>query len=196
MAAATRRVRKCSPRSCSAERSKRLWSAGCGSGRPGCRGLWHNWNHGALIPGCVQRVTRHGPESAVPSGTFCGMRVVPRTSHAGGAVEAAPPPMVRLAARRAVRACVPACSTPRRERRTVCRRRTPSRWNMPEALVGVTVRQPCCLVRESRSVTLALAVVLAMQKMATIVALAVLVAAAPAAATARRGFMCPPVRMV
>ncbi|MEU9241409.1 hypothetical protein [Streptomyces shenzhenensis] len=44
--------------------------------------------------------------------------------------------------------------------------------------------------------TLALAVVLAMQKMATIVALAVLVAAARAAVTARRGFMCPPVRMV
>ncbi|MFJ9560011.1 hypothetical protein ACIRQQ_08225 [Streptomyces fuscichromogenes] len=44
--------------------------------------------------------------------------------------------------------------------------------------------------------TLALAVVLAMQKMATIVALVVLVVAAPAAAPARRWFMCPPVRMV
>ena len=45
------------------------------------------------------------------------------------------------------------CSTPRSARRTVCRTRTPSRWNMPEALVGVTVRQPCCLARGSRSVT-------------------------------------------
>ncbi|MEV5846016.1 hypothetical protein AB0M32_29000 [Streptomyces sp. NPDC051985] len=44
--------------------------------------------------------------------------------------------------------------------------------------------------------TLALAVVLAMQKMATIVALAVLLVAILVAALARRGFMCPPVRMV
>ncbi|MFJ8489615.1 hypothetical protein ACIRBZ_14795 [Streptomyces sp. NPDC094038] len=44
--------------------------------------------------------------------------------------------------------------------------------------------------------TLALAVVLAMQKMATIVALVVLVVAALVAAPGRRGFMCPPVRMV
>ncbi|QBJ91043.1 hypothetical protein D0Z67_12515 [Streptomyces seoulensis] len=67
---------------------------------------------------------------------------------------------------------------------------------MPEALVGVTVRQPCCLVRESRSVTLALAVVLAMQKMATIVALVVRFVAVRAAAAGRRAVMCPPVRMV
>ncbi|GAA2482328.1 hypothetical protein GCM10010276_19420 [Streptomyces longisporus] len=85
-----------------------------------------------------------------------------------------------------------ACSSPRSERRTVCRTGTPSRWNMPEALVGVTVRQPCCLLRDSRSVTLALgsalAIVLVMQKMATIVALV--------AARAWREVMCPPVRMV
>jgi hypothetical protein len=67
---------------------------------------------------------------------------------------------------------------------------------MPEALVGVTVRQPCCLVRESQSVTLALAVVLAMQKMATIVALVVLLVVDRVAAFRWRGVMCPPVRMV
>ncbi|MFE2064866.1 hypothetical protein ACFXDH_21125 [Streptomyces sp. NPDC059467] len=44
--------------------------------------------------------------------------------------------------------------------------------------------------------TLALAVVLAMQKMATIVALAAPVAATLVVALTRRGFMCPPVRMV
>ncbi|MEU0965241.1 hypothetical protein ABZ357_07270 [Streptomyces sp. NPDC005917] len=44
--------------------------------------------------------------------------------------------------------------------------------------------------------TLALAVVLAMQKMATIVAIVVLVVAILVVALARRGFMCPPVRMV
>ncbi|MEU7414451.1 hypothetical protein AB0B40_34985 [Streptomyces sp. NPDC042638] len=43
---------------------------------------------------------------------------------------------------------------------------------------------------------LALAVVLAMQRMATIVALVVIVAAADAVARGRRGDMCPPVRMV
>ncbi|MGW1283416.1 hypothetical protein ACWD4N_06810 [Streptomyces sp. NPDC002586] len=43
--------------------------------------------------------------------------------------------------------------------------------------------------------TLALAVVLAMQKMATIVAL-VIAAAASAVAAWWRGVMCPPVRMV
>ncbi|WP_369390014.1 hypothetical protein AB5J72_21965 [Streptomyces sp. CG1] len=43
--------------------------------------------------------------------------------------------------------------------------------------------------------TLALAVVLAMQKMATIVALVIIVAASVAAAW-WRGVMCPPVRMV
>ncbi|MEV7319465.1 hypothetical protein [Streptomyces sp. NPDC093970] len=44
--------------------------------------------------------------------------------------------------------------------------------------------------------TLALAVVLAMQKMATIVALVVLVVTVLVVTLARRGFMCPPVRMV
>ncbi|MBL1110552.1 hypothetical protein JK361_39440 [Streptomyces sp. 5-8] len=44
--------------------------------------------------------------------------------------------------------------------------------------------------------TLALAVVQAMQRMATIVALVVIVAAADAVARERRGVMCPPVRMV
>ncbi|MGW0766704.1 hypothetical protein [Streptomyces sp. NPDC002676] len=44
--------------------------------------------------------------------------------------------------------------------------------------------------------TLALAVVLAMQKMATIVTLAVIVAAQTAVAFGRRGVMYPPVRMV
>ena len=136
-------------------------------------------NYGALISGCVLRVTCHGLESAPGSGTLCGMRVVLRPSHPGVAPEAAPDLAMR-AAPEAGRTPAPACSTPQGERRTVCRTRTPSRWNMPEALVGVTVRQPCCLVRESRSVIL----VLAMQKMATIVALV------------RREAMCPPVRMV
>ncbi|MEU3857013.1 hypothetical protein AB0F03_06505 [Streptomyces sp. NPDC028722] len=44
--------------------------------------------------------------------------------------------------------------------------------------------------------TPALAVVLAMQKMATIVALVVIAAAADAVTRGRRGVMCPPVRMV
>ena len=141
-------------------------------------------NHAALISGCVLCVTRHGPESSRGSGTLCGMRVVQGTSHAGVACEAAPDRAVRSAVRMAERAFTPACSTPRNERRTVSRTRTPSRWNMPEALVGVTERQSCCLARDSRSVTLAPIVVLAMQKMATIVALV------------RREAMCPPVRMV
>ncbi|QEU66597.1 hypothetical protein CP966_15950 [Streptomyces galilaeus] len=66
---------------------------------------------------------------------------------------------------------------------------------MPEALVGVTVCQPSCLVRESRSVTPPLAVVLVMRKMATIVALVVMVLAWLAWLTWRAA-MCPPVRMV
>ncbi|AVV42062.1 hypothetical protein C6376_12115 [Streptomyces sp. P3] len=66
---------------------------------------------------------------------------------------------------------------------------------MPEALVEVTVRQPSCLVRDSRSVTLPLAVVLVMQKMATIVA-PVVMAHARLAWLAWRTAMCPPVRMV
>jgi hypothetical protein len=141
-------------------------------------------NHGALISGCVLCVTRHGPESPSGSGTLCGMRVVQGTSHAGVACEAAPDRAMRTPARTAEQAFTPACSTARDERRTVSRTRTPSRWNMPEALVGVTERQPCCLTRDSRSVTLVLAVVLVMQEMATIVALV------------RREAKCPPVRMV
>lgn len=153
-------------------------------------------NHGASIPGCVLRETRHGLESGVRSGTLCGMRVAARTSRAGGAPGAVPGRAVRTAARRAIGVLDPACSTPRHARRTVCLTRTPSRGNMPEALVGVTVRQPCCVARESRSVTPALAVVLAMQRMATIVALVVTVAAADAVAVGRHGAMDPPVRMV
>lgn len=119
-------------------------------------------DHGALIPACVLDVTRHGPESTARSGTLCEMRV----------------------ALSAVRPSGAACSTAPGERRTVCRTGTPSRWNMPEALVGVTVRQPCCPTRDSRSVIPDPAVVLAMQRMATIVALV------------RREPKCPPVRMV
>ena len=141
-------------------------------------------NHGALISGCVLCVTRHVLESASCSGTLCEMRVVRSLSHAGVADGAAPDPAVRAAARRVGGPVATTCSTPCHERRTVSRTGTPSRWNMPEALVGVTVRQPCCLVRDSRSVTPALAIVLAMQKMATIVALV------------RREAMGPPVRMV
>ena len=141
-------------------------------------------NYGALISGCVLCVTRHVLESASRSGTFCGMRVVPSTSRAGVASVAAPDAAVRAASRTVGGPLAPTCSTPRNERRTVCHPGTPSRWNMPEALVEVTVRQPCCLVRDSRSVIPAVAVVLAMQKMATIVALV------------RREAMCLPVRMV
>ncbi|MFV0135258.1 hypothetical protein ACLGIH_18895 [Streptomyces sp. HMX87] len=140
--------------------------------------------HGALMRGCVLHVTRHGPESAPGSGTLWWMRVVPSANRAGVAPGAAPEPAVRTAARRAERPSAAACSTPRNERRTVCRTGTPSRWNMPEALVGVTVRQPCCPTRDSRSVIPTPAVVLAMQKMATIVALM------------RCEPLCPPVRMV
>ncbi|TKT01355.1 hypothetical protein E4U91_15340 [Streptomyces lasalocidi] len=66
---------------------------------------------------------------------------------------------------------------------------------MPEALVEVTQRQPSCPARESRSVTLSAAVVLVMQKMATIVALVVVV---PVRRVffACRAAVCPPVRMV
>ena len=141
-------------------------------------------NYGALISGCVLRVTRHGLESTARSGTLCEMRVVPSTSRAGVALEVAPESAVRAVARWVGGPSGPACSTPRSKRRTVCRTGTPSRWNMPEALVGVTVRQPCCQLRDSRSVTLALAIVLAMKRMARIVALV------------RRGVKCAPVRMV
>ncbi|EKX60808.1 hypothetical protein STRIP9103_04132 [Streptomyces ipomoeae 91-03] len=56
---------------------------------------------------------------------------------------------------------------------------------MPEALVGVTVRQPCCLLRESRSVIpVPTTVESARRKMTTIVA------------PEGRAEMCPPVRMV
>lgn len=141
-------------------------------------------NYGALISGCVLRVTRHGLESAVRSGTLCEMRVVPSMRRAGVALEAAPDLAVRALARRARGRSVPACSTPRDKPRTVCRTGTPSRWNMPEALVGVTVRQPCCQLRDSRSVTLAPAIDLTMKPMTRIVALV------------RRGALRPPIRMV
>ena len=165
-------------------RSECLWSAAITEDPVRMSRIVAYRNYGALISGCVLRVTRHVLESAVRSGTLCEMRVVPSTSHAGVALEAAPDPAVRAVARKAGGRSVPACSTPRDKRRTVCRTGTPSRWNMPEALVGVTVRQPCCQPRDSRSVTLALAIVLAMKKMARIVALV------------RRGAKCPPVRMV
>ncbi|MFC5957820.1 hypothetical protein ACFP51_26135 [Streptomyces pratens] len=140
--------------------------------------------HGALRPGCVLRVTRHGPESAVRSGTLCGMRVVVSTRRTGVASEASPERPVPATVRRATGPTDTACSTCRGGRRTVCRTGTPSRWNMPEALVDVTVRQPCWPIRDSRSVTLVQAVVQATQRMATIVALV------------RRESKCPPVRMV
>ncbi|MGY3202393.1 hypothetical protein ACVW19_002908 [Streptomyces sp. TE5632] len=140
--------------------------------------------HGALMPCCVLCVTRHGPESAAHSGTLCGMRVVVSTHSTGFAFGAAPEMSASATVRRATRPAATACSAGRGGRRTVCRTSTPSRWNMPEALVGVTVRQPCCPVRDSRSVTPVPAVVLAMQRMATIVALV------------RRESKCPPVRMV
>ena len=177
---AARRVRRCSRRGPAPDRPDggAALRRRRGRGRGVSRIVAHG-RHGASAPVRARGRTRHGPESVPRSGTLCGMRVVPRLSRPGGAPEAAPYPAMR-AAREAGRIPVPACSTPRGERRTVCRTRTPSRWNMPEALVGVTVRQPCCLARESRSVIL----VLAMQKMATIVALV------------RREAMCPPVRMV
>jgi hypothetical protein len=103
------------------------------------------------MPACVECVTRHVMESASCSGTLCGVRVVPRPKYSGGA-PAVTPGTVMCAAHSAGGSVTPACSTPRGARRTVCRTRTPSRWNMPEALVGVTVRQPCCFVRESRYV--------------------------------------------
>ncbi|WP_374228921.1 acyl-CoA dehydrogenase family protein [Streptomyces sp. DH8] len=116
----------------------------------------------------------HRAESGPASGTLRGMRVVLEPGDPGAACAAAPVPgegsRRRCAgpARRAFPAVsARSCSTPRNVRRTVCTTRTPSRWNMPEALVAVTVRQPCCRVRESRSVTLR-----------------------------RREAMCPPVRMV
>ncbi len=119
-------------------------------------------DHGALIPLRVLPLVPSPPGVGGPSGTLGEMRVALSAVGPGGA----------------------ACSTAPEERRTVWRRGTPSRWNMPEALVGVTVRQPCCPTRDSHSVILVPAVVLAMQKMATIVALV------------RREPKCPPVRMV
>ncbi len=126
------------------------------------------------MPTCALCVIRHRVESVSGSGTLRGMRVVLEPGDPGAACAAAPVrgegSRRRCAgpARRAFLA-VPArsCSTPRNVRRTVCTTHTPSRWNMPEALVAVTVRQPCCRVGESRSVTLR-----------------------------RREAMCPPVRMV
>ena len=145
-------------------------------------------NYRALIPCCVLGVTCHGLESEFRSGTFWWMRVVPRSSRAGVAPVAAPEWAVPGTREVGRSLDAPVCSTPRNERRTVCRTRTPSRWNMPEALVGVTVRQPCCPVRGSRSVIpvpmVSTAVASARQQMTTIVA------------PEGRAAMCPPVRMV
>ncbi len=141
-------------------------------------------DHGESRPdGAVGR-TRHVPESPSGSGTLCEMRVVPRAGRPGVARAAAPDPAVRAAVHEVGRPVSPMGSIPGDGRRTVCRTGTPSRGNMPEALVAVTVRQPCCLARESQSVTLALAVVLAMQRMAVL------------ADPARCGVAGPPVRMV
>lgn len=144
-------------------------------GSPGSRGRRVTQSSRTTpIPACVLCVIRHRVESVSGSGTLRGMRVVLEPGDPGAACAAAPVrgegSRRRCAgpARRAFLAVsARSCSTPRSVRRTVCTTRTPSRWNMPEALVAVTVRQPCCRVRESRSVTLR-----------------------------RREAMCPPVRMV
>lgn len=159
-------------------------SPGPPGGRRAMSRIVASGDHAASIPGRVRRVTRHGLWPGVRSGTLCGMRVVMSTHRTGVALGAAPDPLVAAPARRVAWRDAAACSTPRGGRRTVCPTGTPSRWNMPEALVGVTVRQPCCATRDSRSVIPAPAVVLAMQKMATIVAYV------------RREPKCPPVRMV
>lgn len=141
-------------------------------------------DHGESRPDGAVDLTRHVPESPSGSGTLCEMRVVPRAGRPGVARAAAPDPAARAAVREVGRPVSPMGSIPGDGRRTVCRTGTPSRGNMPEALVAVTVRQPCCLARESQSVTLALAVVLAMQRMAVL------------AAPAQCGVAGPPVRMV
>lgn len=164
---------------CSASPSATSWSTPARMSR-----IVAQRGHGALMPCCVLGVTRHGPESAARSGTLCGMRVVVSTHSTGVAFGAAPEMSASATVRRATGPAATACSVGRGGRRTVCRTSTPSRWNMPEALVDVTVRQPCCPTRDSRSVTPVPAVVLAMQRMATIVALV------------RRESKCPPVRMV
>lgn len=140
--------------------------------------------HGALIPAHIRRVARHGPESVPRSGTLCGMREIRGARHGGAVLGSAPEPAARTGPRRAKQPLSVTCSSPRKVRRTVCRTGTPSRWNMPEALVEVTERQPSCPPRNSRSVISVPAVVLAMLEMATIVALM------------RREPSCPPVRMV
>src|SRR5690606_37930150 len=93
--------------------------------------------HAALIPSCALRGTRHGLSPGIRSGTLCGMRVVMSTHRTGVALGAAPDPLVSAPARRLAGLVAAACSTPRAGRRTVCPTGTPSRWNMPEALVGV-----------------------------------------------------------
>lgn len=161
-------VVRSSYRRCAAVR-RRVVDGGRGAGRRVTQ-----CSRSASIPGCVLCVIRHRVESAPRSGTLRGMRVVLEPDDPGLACAAAPVrgegPCRRCAgpAREAILAVsARSCSTPRSVRRTVCTTHTPSRWNMPEALVAVTVRQPCCRVRESRSVTLR-----------------------------RREAMCPPVRMV
>ncbi|EDY67079.1 conserved hypothetical protein [Streptomyces pristinaespiralis ATCC 25486] len=128
-------------------------------------------------------------ESGHHSGTLRWMRVAAMTGSHGAAGQAVPGPSVRTVrgdlsrpsgrrweplrrsadGRRAgLRKCSAALrSTPRGAGRTVCTMRTPSRWNMPEALVAVTDSQSCCAVRESHSVM-----------------------------AVRREAMCPPVRVV
>jgi hypothetical protein len=145
--------------------------------------------HRVSIPCCVLRRTRHWAESGCPSGTLRGMRVAAMTGSHGVAGQAVPSPSVRTARgdlsqpsvrrwgplrrsaggrRVGLRKCSAAlCSTGRGVGRTVCTMRTPSRWNMPEALVAVTDSQSCCAVRESHSVM-----------------------------AVRREAMCPPVRVV
>ncbi len=107
----------------------------------------------ALISGCVRGVTCHAVESRPGSGTLHQVRVVTRR---GNCVD------LRNGAPRA--SCCPTlCNEPR----MVCSTDAPLRWNMQEALVGVTAGKSGCAASRSRSVS-----------------------------GARREAMCPPVRMV
>ncbi len=176
-------VRNCSRPRWRAEPPGTLWAPAPGKPWPTMSRIVANWHHGALIPGCVLLRDSSRPGVGGPLGYLVwdasGRAYEPcRRCPLGQCRTARCAPLPCWA----IGVCTPVCSTPRHERRTVCLTRTPSRGNMPEALVGVTVRQPCCLARESQTVTPALAVVLAMQKMATIVALVGIVAAADAVA--------------
>ena len=98
----------------------------------------------------------HGPESDVRSGTLCGMRVgCEHGGRAGVAPEASPvsaggPRVLDRAG--AARLPPYLFDSPRRASHSMPHAYSFAR-NMPEALVEVTVRQPCCASRESRSVT-------------------------------------------